>query len=236
MIEKFYELSTFWRIALLSVIGVAIMGFIYFGINQGSDEPEETDGGVGVVEPTNPTDPTTEPPTEEPPVEEPEPTEEPPVEEPIDDVPVASPNDIPELPTITSETALSFEDQDAAELAALAGIPEIYKLLPDESQEARAERLAPFADLSSPNLGSLQEWAELSALGFEMRARVDTADHIGGTTEDYRLMLGLTIYSTNVNTTGSSGNQQVAEEAGIYQVALKKVNDAWIIWAIEQTS
>jgi len=69
-----------------------------------------------------------------------------------------------------------------------------------------------------------------------MRARVDTADHIGGTTEDYRLMLGLTIYSTNVNTTGSSGNQQVAEEAGIYQVALKKVNDAWIIWAIEQTS
>lgn len=224
MIERFQNLPTGIRLAIFIAAIVLIVGILYYAsLAEEPTTPDETESPLPTSVPT--VIPPTEPPTEG----------ESPTEEPTTDPTTSEPTTNTETlePVTPDEYDVTSEERDAAEAFIITALPEMYAIRPSETLEERAERLTQYLDYPESDFEDIVSWGEIAALGYETSGTIGWIESIGGTKDDLRFNVGMTVY-TATGATGTSGLPQISEDFNVYQVAVRYVDGEWQIWAVDE--
>lgn len=217
--EWFYQLSNTTRIIVLAVGAALLGGVLWVGISSsGSPEDDPTDD-PGVIDTTQ--EPTTEPTEPEEPTESEEPTEE------------------DHLPPVDPETTLSVEQSEAAQEVARDGFVEWLHVDSRETIKERQERLKDYISHTS-YMWDTFEGQDIAATmskdeSIYSLAQLGTLDPIGGTKEDFRVLMGVQIQSQMVLYNGTEQSAQIFDTYYLYEVALRYEDGAWKIYDYKET-
>lgn len=151
--------------------------------------------------------------------------------------PTAEPTVEPtEEPIPYGETTLNLEDQTAAQSIAKAGILEYYSFSKNQDIKVKESNLKKYfsSDSGVFTTESLQDIYGLETIDDKnyliSMATIDYIDPVGGTVEEYKVIVGLT-YKTQFNREGS--DPQILERNDTYSMILSKASGEWRIVSME---